>query len=499
MPTLTITGPGTEVDPVALEELADVFENTALAHASAKTALQQVVAALEARSWALEARLAHLPVTMDPFAPSQRIHLVHLAADLADTTAALRLAATRLAEAAELARDLATRLRRAGEDYRAADHHVALLAGIIGPNPLFTLGAFGHAAWALISTLGWAPPPPIGAAGTLNRLAAPFGGLVPVRGATTIAVGDLTPTQRLARGIVMAVDQAGGGGAHVVAVGRADGSTCHEAAYASAAVLAGPALAAATRTCPRLSIPRAQAVPPPLTGADLVHTLDEPAGTPHTLRVLRHTTAGKVSWTVVVPGTETWSLGGDNPFDMDTNLRVSGGLPSAQEAAVAEALTQLHIPSTEPVELVGHSQGAMVVARLASDPMFTTRWSVTSALCVGGATAGVRPTGRAKVLAVENADDLVPALDGSGRNRPRAGLVTVVGQLSPDETARVAPGAVPGGGEQHMRPVYAYLVDEAEHSGNPDVQEWSANRARTLGLTAQTRTEVIDFTVSRVR
>ena len=87
---------------------------------------------------------------------------------------------------------------------------------------------------------------------------------------------------------------------------------------------------------------------------------------------------GGSAWVVVVPGTQEWSpRAGANPFDLTTDVRALTGDATLAAAGVAAALDVVRGPGRvavdpgDPVVLVGHSQGGILAAALASDPGFT--------------------------------------------------------------------------------------------------------------------------------
>ena len=126
---------------------------------------------------------------------------------------------------------------------------------------------------------------------------------------------------------------------------------------------------------------------------------------------------GGSAWVVVVPGTQEWSpRAGPNPFDLTTDVRAFSGESTLAAAGVAAALTLARSRSgratvDDPVLLVGHSQGGILAAALASDPGFAREHRV-SHLVTTGAPVGLFPVpSRVRVLSVEHADDPVPRLD----------------------------------------------------------------------------------------
>ena len=140
---------------------------------------------------------------------------------------------------------------------------------------------------------------------------------------------------------------------------------------------------------------------------------------------------GGSAWVVVVPGTQVWSpQPGANPFDVTTDVRAVIGDTTLAAAGVGAALavarSRAGARSTarDPVVLVGHSQGGILAAALASDPGFTRRNRVTHVVTSASPVAlfPVPPTTR--VLSVERGDDPVPRLDLTP-NPDRSSWVTV--------------------------------------------------------------------------
>ncbi|GAA4412461.1 hypothetical protein GCM10023168_34280 [Fodinibacter luteus] len=139
---------------------------------------------------------------------------------------------------------------------------------------------------------------------------------------------------------------------------------------------------------------------------------------------------GGSAWVVVVPGTQEWSpRAGSNPFDLTTDLRAMTGYPTVAAAGVTAALSAARSSSgrsstTDPVLLVGHSQGGILAAALAGDVAFARHHRVTHVLTTG-APVGLFPVPRqVRVLAVEHGADPVPRLDLTP-NPSHASWVTV--------------------------------------------------------------------------
>ncbi|WP_264030563.1 hypothetical protein [Cellulosimicrobium sp. SH8] len=118
---------------------------------------------------------------------------------------------------------------------------------------------------------------------------------------------------------------------------------------------------------------------------------------------------------VSVPGTQPWDpRAGANPVDLTGNLVSAGGGTSTMTAAVELAMRVAGVPPGAEVLLVGHSQGGLTVAELASDPAIVSRFSVTDVVTFGAPVDGVVVDPRVSVLALQHANDLVPRLDLEG-------------------------------------------------------------------------------------
>jgi hypothetical protein len=126
---------------------------------------------------------------------------------------------------------------------------------------------------------------------------------------------------------------------------------------------------------------------------------------------------GGSAWVVVVPGTQEWSpRAGPNPFDLTTDVRAMTGEPTVAAAGVLAVLETARSRSgrstdADPVLLVGHSQGGILAAALASDPSVRARHRVTHVVTSGSPVALFPVPGSVRVLAVEHTDDPVPRLD----------------------------------------------------------------------------------------
>ncbi|WP_349899155.1 hypothetical protein [Parafrigoribacterium soli] len=96
------------------------------------------------------------------------------------------------------------------------------------------------------------------------------------------------------------------------------------------------------------------------------------------------------------------------PWDMTSNLNAVAGADSGSMVAARQAMQQAGIDSTTPVVFTGYSQGGLLSAQLAASGDFDTRGLVT----FGGPAGGVSVPHDIPYVALEHADDLVPATGG---------------------------------------------------------------------------------------
>ncbi len=206
---------------------------------------------------------------------------------------------------------------------------------------------------------------------------------------------------------------------------------------------------------------------------------------------------GTRSWSVIMSGTQEWLPGSDNPQDLLSNLQAVAGQQSDQRLAVLTAMEMAGIQSGEAVELVGHSQAGIIAAQLASDPGVLDRYDIVSTLTAGSPTAGFVPDSSVNMLNLENAADIVTALDGSPNLRT-PGRTTISFDASTlalvDEGARAL--------HPHALGVYEEAVIRLENAeegaGAQTIGSWTAKRNEALGLQEDTRTTSYLFDTVRV-
>lgn len=116
---------------------------------------------------------------------------------------------------------------------------------------------------------------------------------------------------------------------------------------------------------------------------------------------------GGRAFIVYISGTQ--SLGGDDPWDMASNLDLYGRRVSASYAAVDSALAAAGAVRGDVVNIAGHSQGAMLGSHLARSGAYDVGWLVT----FGSPVQVVLPDDVVQVT-VRHTDDPVVALAAGG-------------------------------------------------------------------------------------
>jgi hypothetical protein len=167
---------------------------------------------------------------------------------------------------------------------------------------------------------------------------------------------------------------------------------------------------------------------------------------------------------VDITGTRDWQLrpsGHSNIADLGTNLRALGNQPTSYEAGVLMALRRAGVRPGEPVMLVGHSQGGLIAARLATDLAGCREVRITHVVTVGSPVGLVDLPRSVQVLSIENRNDVVPELDAAA-NRRHAHQLTV----------RVDRGG-PGVGARHsLDDAYLPAAADLDASTDPSLTAW---------------------------
>jgi len=117
---------------------------------------------------------------------------------------------------------------------------------------------------------------------------------------------------------------------------------------------------------------------------------------------------------VYLPGTDDmlttpWSRD-DDVRDLPTNFAAVGGASTTYADGILAAMARAGIEPGEPVALVGHSQGGIMAAWLASHQ---DTYLVSAVVTAGSPVAGLGPFPEgAHVLSLENRGDVIPLIEG---------------------------------------------------------------------------------------
>ncbi|MBT1176602.1 esterase/lipase family protein [Bifidobacterium callimiconis] len=122
---------------------------------------------------------------------------------------------------------------------------------------------------------------------------------------------------------------------------------------------------------------------------------------------------GSTAWMVTIPGTDGKTY---SPFSWPVNIELMSSDEQERMAAdsarmVDEAMRQAGVQPGDPVAMVGHSQGGIVAAVMASD--FTDKYNIQHIVTAGSPVANHPIKEGIAVTSIEMNDELVSALDGA--------------------------------------------------------------------------------------
>lgn len=176
---------------------------------------------------------------------------------------------------------------------------------------------------------------------------------------------------------------------------------------------------------------------------------------------------GTCSYQVILPGTQQWTAGKSNPQDLLTNLQANAGASDDYSQLVIAAMTKAGIKSTDPVCIYGHSQGGIVATNLTANAQVRARFNIVATATAGSPTGNsVIPSGT-QYLSMENADDVVPSLDGKAPvSAPNRTNVVTVHQ----------------GNDQHDQRVYARSAKQLPNEPGTQTfnRAWNQDAGKTV-------------------
>ncbi len=190
--------------------------------------------------------------------------------------------------------------------------------------------------------------------------------------------------------------------------------------------------------------------------------------------------SGGSSYAVYIAGTPDFRGNSDEPFDMASNLAALADSDAGAHTATLKAMEQAGVQPGDQVSLFGHSQGGLVAARIASSGEFDTQSLVTF-----GAPSGQIPVPDSVTqLAVEHAEDLVPALGGApvdgAEGRDRIVVSRAVLDGSPTGSDDAGPDSL---GSAHQMTEYAKTAALIDASVDPRLSE-AASALAGIGVGA---------------
>lgn len=170
---------------------------------------------------------------------------------------------------------------------------------------------------------------------------------------------------------------------------------------------------------------------------------------------------GSCSWLVTIPGTDG---NPDSPFGWPQNIELMSDKAEIRRRAdsarlVAQAMHEAGIRSDEPVALIGHSQGGIVAATIASD--WAKEYDIQHVVTAGSPVANHPIPSKTWVTSIEIDDELVAATDGAP-NPATPNWLTVRGTSSPTPGEGGAAGIGAAGIGAAAKPFAAAPVTGAE-------------------------------------
>jgi len=132
------------------------------------------------------------------------------------------------------------------------------------------------------------------------------------------------------------------------------------------------------------------------------------------IRIDRYSEPGRPDrFEVYLGGTIDGSVvAGSEPWDMTSNLNAVAGGAAGSLAATEQAMALAGIDSSTPVTFSGYSQGGLLAATLAASGDYDTKGLFT----LGGPAGQVEVPHDIPYVAIEHADDLVPATGGTWKS-----------------------------------------------------------------------------------
>lgn len=168
-------------------------------------------------------------------------------------------------------------------------------------------------------------------------------------------------------------------------------------------------LTSPTKTTIEVRQTHSREVTAPSTLAELARRIPRADTGAAQVRIERYQTGHRPSWIVYCAGTVSMKPnGGTEPWDMHSNLEAMAGHQSDSMDAVRQSMRTAGVRPDDQVLYVGFSQGGMLAAELAREGQAAK----TDLVTFGAPIAQLDLSQVDGAIAVEHAEDLVPALGG---------------------------------------------------------------------------------------
>lgn len=187
-----------------------------------------------------------------------------------------------------------------------------------------------------------------------------------------------------------------------------------------------------------------------------------PGGGDSRVRVERYTMAdGSTKSVVYIAGMQSGAVGGDEPWDNQSNVELYSGRTSDSYAATEGALAAAGIEPGDEVHVVAFSQGAMIGAHLALEGDY----DVKSLVSLGSPVDADVGPGTISV-AVRHSDDPVAGLAGGGHGEAVGAPGSFVAERVYDPASDLGDALWPA----HRLAAYTETAALVDGSGDPRVQ-----------------------------
>jgi hypothetical protein len=215
----------------------------------------------------------------------------------------------------------------------------------------------------------------------------------------------------------------------------------------------------------------------PETLAEAMEKLDEMANHEDSFKIEKVGTPPHETYNIYLPGTKAF----DGPFpegtpglpdaltdsglvqNLGTNFAGVAGADNAYVAAVLQAMQDAGIPPDASVNLLGHSQGGIIAARVAEAVAQTEGgrpYRIDNVVTAGSPVDGIALPEDINVVSLVNEYDIVPRLDGEGYDDV-SNHTTIVAH---EQTGSVT-------GNHDMTKLYLPMVEDLEASDDPEVDD----------------------------